>query len=813
MKYFPLNKIFLVLHFIPIIAMAASSQEEMETALNFNSDALRSFGIDKNVAAYFSKEARLPPGTQQVNMDINGHRNVNVTITIDPQGELCADTNWMQRAGVIIPQNLTETDDRCQTLQMLYPSAVVHFDSAQYKVFVLLPTEAIALQSPDEVSGYTTGGTGATINYSLLHNINKYNGDNDNYTSAALQSGINMGNWIIRNSTSVALSNGDHNLDNLYTYAEHTFTASKINMQAGGINLANPLLSGASLYGVQIQPDISLTPNRRNDVMVSGNVKSSQARIEIRQNKQLIYSTLAPMGPFTLTNVPVLNQSSNLDVTVIESDGSSDQFTVFSDSFRRTVTGTPNYNFAVGRVREVGAEDDEPMVLSGAWSQPVFNTYTLSTGGIVANNYYAFAGGVDFQPFTHWSTSIQLRSAVDDNHNKRGNQAAITLGADLLDNLSFSVTDTWSERGYRDLLDSTQNDDISDQPWDYGDDNKFYAYNKNELTGSLTWYHDLLGGISLSYTNNKSYYRDGDSTNTTINWSRQFKYFSTNFYYRHETGNDSEDSLNLTVYVPLGNHYSSSWVRHENNDTRIGSTLSGTFLKDSSYYVSYERSQDSGNNASGGLNTNLHYTRLGLSAGQSGSDSHYSSATLDGGIALHKDGITFSPDRIADTWAIAQLSQKQAGVQIQTPQGAAWTDWWGQAVVPVLPPYQTAIVEIDPKSLAKKTDIANATQEVKQGRYSVGSISFTVLSARRVMFQDVRFNNALLPLNSSVHTAQGNYLTSVVEEGTFFINNIENDTDTLKVILPDGKICHLQYTLPKDAPDSVVYETVQAHCL
>ena len=239
------------------------------------------------------------------------------------------------------------------------------------QVFVLLPTEAIALQSPDEVSGYTTGGTGATINYSLLHNINKYNGDNDNYTSAALQSGINMGDWIIRNSTSVALSNGDHNLDNLYTYAEHTFTASKINMQAGGINLANPLLSGASLYGVQIQPDISLTPNRRNDVMVSGNVKSSQARIEIRQNKQLIYSTLAPMGPFTLTNVPVLNQSSNLDVTVIESDGSSDQFTVFSDSFRRTVTGTPNYNFAVGRVREVGAEDDEPMVLSGAWSQPV----------------------------------------------------------------------------------------------------------------------------------------------------------------------------------------------------------------------------------------------------------------------------------------------------------------------------------------------------------------------------------------------------------------------------------------------------------
>ncbi len=57
------------------------------------------------------------------------------------------------------------------------------------------------------------------------------------------------------------------------------------------------------------------------------------------------------------------------------------------------------------------------------------------------------------------------------------------------------------------------------------------------------------------------------------------------------------------------------------------------------------------------------------------------SAMLSGGIALHRQGVTFSPYTIKDTFGIAHLSKPESGIEIATPQGPVWTDFWGQAVV------------------------------------------------------------------------------------------------------------------------------------
>ena len=120
--------------------------------------------------------------------------------------------------------------------------------------------------------------------------------------------------------------NGKNNLDNIYTYVEHTFAASATNLQAGGINLATPMLSGAPIYGVQFMPDPALTQSGAGGVDVSGVARSAQARIEIKQNGQLIYTSLVPAGPFTLRSVPVQNRSSDLHVTVVESDRAGESF-------------------------------------------------------------------------------------------------------------------------------------------------------------------------------------------------------------------------------------------------------------------------------------------------------------------------------------------------------------------------------------------------------------------------------------------------------------------------------------------------------
>jgi outer membrane usher protein FimD/PapC len=63
-------------------------------------------------------------------------------------------------------------------------------------------------------------------------------------------------------------------------------------------------------------------------VSVSGIARNAQARVEVRQSGLLIYNTLVPAGPFTLDDVPEVRSNVDLEVTVVESDGSTNRFIV-----------------------------------------------------------------------------------------------------------------------------------------------------------------------------------------------------------------------------------------------------------------------------------------------------------------------------------------------------------------------------------------------------------------------------------------------------------------------------------------------------
>lgn len=820
MKRIPLSQLALLLCSVPALALANSSEEDSlpdgEQQVEFNNDALRAFGINAETADYLSRKSRYLPGKYRVDLDINNQIQGVATININAKGELCADAEWMQRMGINVPDAVENNDDDadlCLSFLHFYPSAFVDYFPETQKISLIVPTDALVDPTGEAPTGYATGGTALMLNYMLMHSESAYGENRDDYTSASFESGLNIGDWMLHDNTSLSTSNNEYDVNHLYTYAEHTFTSAKMNFQAGGINMANPLLSGASLYGMQIAPDSALTQNQRSGVDVSGIARSAQARVEIRQNNQLIYTTMVPGGPFTLARVPVVNNSSNLDVKVIENDGSSNQFTVFADSFRQSLASAPSYTLAVGQVRDVGSEFDKPMVLSGSWSQPFWRYYNAALGGIATQDYQATGVGLDVSPLSNVSLNLQLRNSIDNNHHKQGNQEAIMINSQLPGNLGLSLTQTWSSKGYRDLIDSLRNDDVSTEI-SSDDEEDFIAYNKSESTVALTWAHDWLGGISLSYSENKSYLPDSNMQTIMLGWSKRFKYFSTLLTYQNEKGYNGDESFYISVNIPFGRQNINSWSRQENGETRQGAGVSGQLWNDTSYYLNYENNQRSNENStSGGINANLHYTRLGVSAGTYGSDAHYSSLTLDGGLVAHSSGITFSPDRISDTYAIARLGEKRSGVKIQTPQGYVWTDFWGQAIIPALPPYKEVNIELDPTTMPPRMDVRNASQQVKQGRYSVGHIPFSTISMRGVIFQNVLFNGKPLPTDSAILTDKGDYLTSVVEPGVFYVGNLSSNNLRIKVKLSDGLSCMLDYQLPENAPENVIYETATARCL
>lgn len=99
--------------------------------------------------------------------------------------------------------------------------------------------------------------------------------------------------------------------------------------------------------------DESMVPyNLREFAPVVRGIARTQARIEVRQNGYLIQSQTVAPGAFALTDLPVTGSGSDLQVTVLESDGTAQVFTVpFTTPAIALREGYLKYNVTAGQYR------------------------------------------------------------------------------------------------------------------------------------------------------------------------------------------------------------------------------------------------------------------------------------------------------------------------------------------------------------------------------------------------------------------------------------------------------------------------------
>jgi outer membrane usher protein FimD/PapC len=272
------------------------------------------------------------------------------------------------------------------------------------------------------------------------------------------------------------------------------------------------------------------------------------------------------------------------------------------------------------------------------------------------------------------------------------------------------------------------------------------------------------------------------------------------------------DLLFVNLSIPLGERNRVSlFSRTRAHDTTAGAQTSGNLTDNSSYSLSAERDTDDHEDSfSGSLNSNLHYTQLGLNAGTQGSDDRNYSASLNGGVALHGDGVTFSPWPIKDTFGI--ISAGVSGARIDTPGGPVWTDFLGRAVIPSVPAYRTTRVEMDTASLPENVDIDNGFARLAAGHGSVSRVTFHALNVRRVMMHVRMHDGTVLRKGASVVDQQGNYIATVVDDGLLFLGDA---TGAPALYLADEKgdhQCQIHYTLPDAPAGTGSYEQINGVC-
>ena len=770
--------------------------------ITFDTGILQSRGLSADLNRYFAETPRFLPGVHSVRVTVNGKDRGTAAARFGEDGTLCIDEDFLDFAG-LMPVPL-KSAEQCHNITVDYPQAVVNALPGQETVELYLPPEALNGLN-GEVKNFQHGGTAGLLNYSLFSTHSEYEGSNsNNYSQASLEGGFNFADWAIRSRYIMTDDDGDKNAESIYTYAEHVFAAQKMTMQVGEINANSDVLSGLPITGIQLTPTNALN-NSGTGVSVSGIARNSQARVEVRQNGRLIFNTLVPAGPFTLDDVPMVRSNVDLEVTVIESDGTSNRFIVPASAVKAQQLSRPQgLSASVGRVRNIDSDYDDPWVFNISDGWHVLPRLNILASSAIAQDYQATGTRAEVLLADTWNASASIAGSREQfGDENSGLKTELQSSVSLSDQVSLSTSAAHYSSGYRELSDA-MDDDF--QPYD------------NSWSANVNWASGVAGSFSVGFNYNQASGDGEDSRYILASWGKTFKYASVSVNWQSSVGNtdDSQDDdmLYVNLSIPLGGSQSiSSYMRNQGNRTSYGVQNSGKISPQTNYYISADRDNDSNYTSfNGSVTSNLHYTQLGVGGGSNGNHQRNYNTTLSGGVAMHKSGVTFTPYSIRNTFAIAKLNEQKAGVEMTTPQGTVWTDQWGQAVIPALNEWRSSRIEIDANKLPQSMTLANGTKYIAAAHASVSEVKFKVINSRRVMLQVKQPDGSLLPKGLSIVSAKGNYVVTTVDNGHVFLNDADQLDALYAMDNNNNRICEIFYTLSDKRDEEAFYEEANGEC-
>ncbi|CRM23630.1 fimbria/pilus outer membrane usher protein [Pseudomonas salomonii] len=781
----------------------AKAWAEGASPSGFDAQTLHQRGIDPQLASLLLAAPRFAAGRHTVNLRVNGQRRGRQDLTFDPQGNLCFDRALLDAANLVVPSDTVG----CQDFLAQYPQALVEPDPATLTVSLVVPTEALRPVQQD-ISGYETGGFAGLLNYDLSGFYNRFGDDASRFGSANTEVGFNAGDWIVRSRQVQTWQDGLSRSTHLEAYAQRTFASHQAVLQAGQINLYNPVLSGAQITGVQVLTEHALQ-EQGEGALIQG-IANSPAQVEVRQNGALIHSTVVPAGPFTLNDVRRLNTRSDVEVTVKESVGGERRFTVPAAMLGLGLPA-PGYAVAAGRVRNVGdAKGDDPWVVSAGWTGALHPQLTLGTGVLAASEYRSAGASLGWLPWL--DSQIQLSTQLSNSQaweKVSGVQTDLSWSQRLGEQWSISAANSWRSVGYRELEESTYERD--DSPGRNSERRNSRYRDQQSL--NLGWSHPLLGAFSAGVSRSANF--AGDSSSRALaSWGTSIGAVALSASAEWQMGGSQQqdNAVYLNVSVPLGeSRRMRSWVRNSGGENRTGLGVTEQIDDQLSYRVSAEHdSSDHQVETTLGVSALPRYSQLDFSYSRSDAERSSYQGGARGGVVLHSDGMTFSPYPVRDTFALVSVGD-MSGIKLSTPSGPVWTDWQGQAVVPQVAAYGRSPVEVQTRSLPRNADINNGLAMISAGRGAVDRVEFGVGLTRRMLLTVSNDQGAPLPAGASVSTASGEFVTLVQDGSQVFLPNVL-EQPTLWITTPQGGRCELRYELPAKADPSVYFETAPARC-
>ncbi|ANI30062.1 fimbrial protein [Yersinia entomophaga] len=743
--------------------------------------------------------------------------------------------------------------EQCVPLAERVKGASFHFDQAKLRLELSIP-QALLKKRPRgyiERSEWEEGENLLFVNYSSNFYRSETKSQQQNSTSdyafMGLKSGLNLGLWQIRQQSNLRYSNNSNGSDsqwnNIRTYLQRPIPQLDSQLTLGETFTDSTLFGTLSFRGAKIATDQRMWPeSMRGFAPEVRGVASTNARVIIRQNGREIYETNVAPGPFVINDLYSTTSQGDLNVEIIEANGSRSTFTVpFSavpDSMR---PGVSRYSAVAGASRDFTNIDN--YFTDFTYERGLTNQLTGNSGLRLAKDYTALlAGGVIGTSVGAFGLNTTFSHAkVENDQTQNGWRMQATYSQ------TFSETGTtfslagyrYSTKGYRDLNDvfGVRSVQKNGGIWDsstYKQRSQFTTtINQNlgsfgQLYASAStsdYYNDTQRDtqLQLGYSNN---YRD-ISYNLAISRQRSV-YTSTLYGWETEDSNNTtttrygntENIATLTLSIPLNigsksQYLSMSANRNPKSGNSYQTSLSGTAGERNSFNYSVNAGYDDnkiGNNSnSWGANVQQQFPNATVNGSYSrGNNYTQYGAGARGAAVIHGKGVTFGP-YLGETFGLIEADGAQ-GASVRNAQGAR-IDNNGFALVPALTPYNYNTIGLDTKGINRNTELKENQGRVVPYAGAAVKVKFETLTGYAMLIQTQTADGEGLPLGADVYNSQDD-IVGMVGQGNQIYVRVKDKKGSLHVRWGEnsGDQCELPYTFnDQDTEQDIIHITGSCH--
>lgn len=818
--------------------------EEGDTANEtvFNSDFLHGSNGQTVDLAHFSRAAAVAPGDYLVDLDVNGQWRDRIPVRVarlsgSSDSGVCVDRALMTRIGLnfdALPASVRDHIGRreagaCQDLAALVRGAKLTFDISRLHLSVDVPQAVLSRRPRGYVASelWDEGIPSATLAYDGNAFHARREGHNSTSLFLGLTSGINVGSWHLRHRSTVNAMDGHWRYQNIATYLVHDIPTIKSRLVIGDAFTDGAVFDSFGFRGVLLASDDRMRPeSQRGYAPVVRGIARTNARVRVEQDSAILLETTVPAGAFEIDDLYPTGYGGDLKVSVLEADGSQQNFTVTYASLAQLLRpGVMRYAIAGGEYRQGGSAAKLRFV-QGTVQYGLNNFLTGYAGTQVADHYFAGQLGLAVNtPLgalsldTTYARSAFPTSARHDGYSIRASYSKIVPGVGT--NIAVAAY-RYSSSGFWSLQDMAQARSTS------AGDLQTYVTQRQRERIQINLSQDLGGERGSFYlAGARTGYWGGEagSYNIQAGYNNYLRLRDVNVSYglsyvhqKFESSGTAENRMMLTLSLSLGNkiqspHVTAGLIRHDRGGSATLSSqvgLSGVLGRDNEfgYHVYGDASADT---EAVGISTSYRAPFATLAGGAStGRGFTQFSLGASGGMVLHAGGLTLA-NRLTDTIGLLE-ARGAKGARVAGGIGTR-VDGGGHAVLPYLVPYHMNQVSLDPEGMPLDVELGATRQQVAPRADSVVLVRFATISGQAVLFNVRQPSGSVVPFGANVIDSSKTEVGLVGQNGQLFLRGIPSEGQLLiKWDDAKGKQCGFDYRLPKRGSDRAPLLQIDAIC-